>query len=179
MLRGWSVVSKRWLSWPALTMEVGLIDHLPGLDALGDGVGGVGDLDGELLFMVIAEAAVGDPDQVRPEGPLLVGQDGVVEEKDALAALAELFEYWPGPFFGQAARHVIEEKYIVGVQHIADVGCPVGLQLDVAVDLGHVAEDGVEAGYVEEVTAGDDGDFDAVIVGSVCTHRLLFSFFTN
>ena len=155
---------------------VGLVDHLPGLDAVGDGVGGVGDVDGELLFVVVAEAAIGDADEFGPEGPLFVGEDGVVEEEDALAALAQLFEDGAGALFGEAAGHVVEEEDVVGVENVADVGGPVGFKLDVAVDLGHVAEDGVEARNVEEVAAGDDGGFDAVIVGLVCAHRLIFPF---
>ena len=170
MLVVWSVVRMRLAVLPGAGHGVGLVDHLPGLDAVGDGVSGVGDIDGELLFMVIAEAAIVDADEVGPEGPLVVGEDGVVEEEDALAAFAELFEYGAGPFFGQAARHVVEEEDVVGVLDIADVGGPVGFELDVAVDPRHVAEDGVEAGYVEEVTAGDDGDFDFFIVRTCCTH---------
>ena len=136
-------------------------------------------MDGELLLVVVAEAAIGDADEFGPEGPLFVGEDGVVEEEDALAALAQLFEDGACALFGQAAGHVVEEKDVVGVENVADVGGPVGFELDVAVDLGHVAEDGVEAGYVEEVAAGDDGDFDFAVAGWFCGHLFPFSFITN
>lgn len=158
---------------------VGFVEHLPGFDTLCDGVDGVDDVDGKLLIVVVSEAAIGDTDEVGPEGPLEVGEDGVVEEEDALAALAEFFEDGACSFFGQAARHVVEEKDVVGVEYVADVSGPVFFLLDEAIDAWQGAEDGVEAGDVEGVAAGDDGDFDSVVVGRVCAHRLDFPFFTS
>ena len=122
--------------------------------------------------MHAVDLAVVHAHQLRPEGPFLVGQNAVVQGKNALGGAAEFLQGGADAalvtlaLLGRLTRgHGVEEYDIVFAAHFADIGDKVLQVLDITIGVFNAAEQGVEARHVKGVSAGDDGDFWPVCLG--------------